>query len=121
MEKEAFMKVVAGVMRAMISHEDMTASLHRSCLRSEIENLELMEREEARVDVFIEGMNLIELRDIPYDTMDAIVLRYLRNMDFLANLEEEYIDVSTIGEGDLAYWKKTMLFKKVPGRDRVRE
>jgi hypothetical protein len=120
-EKDAFMKVVAGVMRVIISHKGMMASLHRSCLRSEVENLELMEREDERVDVFIEGMNAIELPDIPYDTMDAIVLRYLRNMDFLANIEEQYIDVSTIGEGDLAYWKKTMIFKKIPGRDRVQE
>jgi hypothetical protein len=120
-EKNDFMKVVAGVMRFIISHEDMVESLHRSCLRSQVENLELMEREEERVDVFIKGIDTIELAEIPYDTMDAIVLRYLRNMDFLANIEEQYIDVSTIGEEDLACWKKTMLFKKVPAIDIVEE
>jgi hypothetical protein len=120
-EKDAFMKVVAKVMRVIISHADMVASLHRSCLRSEVENLELMEREDERVDVFIEEMNAIELAEIPYNTMDVIVLRYLRNMDFLANIEEQYIDVSTIGEEDLACWKKTMLFKKVPAIDIVEE
>ena len=113
-EKSAFLKMVAGVMKGMISHEGMMVSLQRSCLRSESENLELMGSQEEKVDALIEGMETIEQLDIPIDAMDALVLRYLRNMDFLAHLAEQCIDVSAIGEGDLAFWKKTMLFKKIP-------
>lgn len=112
-EKSAFLKMVAGVMKGMISNEGMMVSLQRSCLRSESENLDLMGSQEEKVDALIEGMETIEQLDIPNDAMDALVLRYLRNMDFLAHLEEQCIDVSTIGEGDLAFWKKTMLFKKI--------
>ena len=114
MEKSDFLKTVAGVMKGMISREEMMVSLQRSCLRSESENLELMGIQEEKLDALIEGMETIEQIDIPNDAMDALVLRYLRNMDFLAHLEEQYIDVSAIGEGDLSFWKKTMLFKKIP-------
>jgi len=113
-EKSDFLKTVAGVMKGMISREEMMVSLQRSCLRSESENLELMGIQEEKLDALIEGMETIEQIDIPNDAMDALVLRYLRNMDFLAHLEEQYIDVSAIGEGDLSFWKKTMLFKKIP-------
>ncbi len=121
MEKSDFLRVVAGVMKGMISHEGMMLSLQRSCLRSESENLELMGIQEEKVDALIEGMETIEQLDIPDDAIDALVLKYLRNMDFLAHLEEQYIDVSTIGEGDLAFWKKTMLFKNIPCREPSQE
>ena len=121
MEKAAFLKMVAGVMKGMISREGMMVSLQRSCLRSESENIELMGIQEERLDALIEGMEKVEQLDIPDDAMDALVLRYLRNMDFLAHLEEQYIDVSAIGEGDIAFWKKTMLFKNIPCKEPSQE
>jgi hypothetical protein len=42
--------------------------------------------------------------------MDALVLRYLKNTQFLANIKEDDIDISGLGE-DLDYWKKTLLYE----------
>jgi hypothetical protein len=48
---------------------------------------------------------------VPEDTMDVLVLRYLRNTQFLATIKEDAIDVSELGNNTLNYWKKTMLYK----------
>lgn len=110
-EKKSFLTAVTEVMKGMISHEMMMASLQRSCMRGEAENLELMRQKEVEVDRLIEGMSAIGMLTIPEDTMDVLVLRYLRNTQFLANIKEDAIDVSELGNNTLNYWKKTMLYK----------
>ncbi len=110
MEKHRFLSIVAEVMKGMVCHDKMMASIQRSCMRGETQNLELVEIEAEGVDRLIEGINEIgelELRD---ETLDALVLRYLKNTQFLANLEEDEIDVSGLNDG-LQCWKKTMLYK----------
>jgi len=111
MEKIAFLTAVAEVMKGMISHETMMASIQRSCMRGEEANFELMRREKVPVDALIEGMSVIESLAIPDDTVDVLVLRYLRNTQFLASLKEDAIDISGLGDNGLQYWKKTMLYK----------
>ena len=111
MEKKSFLTAVTEVMKGMISHEMIMASLQRSCMRGEAENLELMHQKETEVDRLIEGMSSIGMLTIPEDTMDVLVLRYLRNTQFLASIKEDAIDVSELGNNTLNYWKKTMLYK----------
>lgn len=110
-EKKRFLTAVTEVMKGMISHETMMASLQRSCMRGEEENLELMHQKETEVDRLIEGMSSIGMLTVPEDTMDVLVLRYLRNTQFLATIKEDAIDVSELGNNTLNYWKKTMLYK----------
>jgi hypothetical protein len=110
MERSSFLTIVAGVMKGMVSYEKMMASIQRSCMRAEAENLELMSVEEEKVDKLIECINSGEELQIPDNLMDVLVLRYLRNTQFLAKIKEDYIDVSGLAD-DLGYWKKTMLFK----------
>jgi len=110
-EKKSFLTAVAEVMKGMISHESMMASLQRSCMRGEAENLELMRQKESEVDKFIEQIPALGMLAIPEDTMDVLVLRYLRNTQFLAGIKEDAIDVSELGDKTLNYWKKTMLYK----------
>jgi len=110
-EKKSFLTAVTEVMKGMISHETMMASLQRSCMRGEAENLDLMRQKETEVDRLIEGMSSIGELNIPEDSMDVLVLRYLRNTQFLACIKEEAIDVSELGNNTLNYWKKTMLYK----------
>lgn len=110
MEKNSFLTIVAGVMKGMISYESMMASIQRSCMRAEAENLSIMRIEEEKVDRLIKSINSVEKLEIPDDVLDALVLRYLRNTQFLASIKEDYIDISGLAD-DLGYWKKTMLFK----------
>ncbi len=111
MEKISFLTRVAEVMKGLISYEDMMASIQRSCMRGEAENLRLMEAEEKNVDSLISGiMDIRELR-LPEGVMDVLILRYLKNTQFLANIRETDIDVSGLGDEDLAFWKKTMLYR----------
>lgn len=98
-------------MKGMISHENMMASLQRSCMRAEAENLELMRQKEAEVDRLIQEMPSVGELHVPEDTMDVLVLRYLKNTQFLAGIKEEAIDVSELGNNTLNYWKKTMLYR----------
>ncbi len=110
MEKIEFLTRVAEVMKSVVSYEAMMESIKRSCLRSEAENIELLEREAERVDEVIKKVNGVDEIRAGIDTFDALVLRYLKNTQFLANIEEEYIDITGL-DGDLAYWKKTLLYK----------
>ncbi len=110
MEKTEFLTRVSEVMKSVVSYEGMMDSLRRSCLRSEAENLELLNREEERVDSLIERTDGVKEIKATEDTFDALILRYLRNTQFLASIEEEYIDISGL-YGDIAFWKKTMLYK----------
>ena len=111
MEKKRFLTEVTEVMKGMISHENMMASLQRSCMRGEEENIELMCRKETEVDRLIKEMPSAGELIVPEDTMDVLVLRYLKNTQFLAGIKEDAIDVSELGNNTLNYWKKTMLYK----------
>ena len=111
MDKFGFLTAVAEVMKGIISYEAMMASIQRSCMRGEEANLKLMRREEGPVDELIQRMNEVKNLVIPDDTVDVLVLRYLRNTQFLVSLKEDGIDVSGLGDEGLQYWKKTMLYK----------
>jgi hypothetical protein len=110
-EKKSFLTRVAEVMKGMITRENMMASIQRSCMRGEAENLVLMSEEEGNVDALIEKTAAIGELALPERIMDALVLRYLKNTQFLASIKEDDIDVSELGGEDINYWKKTMLYK----------
>lgn len=110
MEKTEFLTRVAEVMKSMVSYEAMMESLRRSCLRSEAENIDLMKREETKVDRLIEESNGVDKIKASNDTFDALILRYLKNTQFLSSIEEEYIDISGL-DNEIAFWKKTMLYR----------
>jgi hypothetical protein len=108
--KTVFLTKVAEAMKGMISHETMMASIQRSCMRSETENLALMSSEEENANRFISGITQISELEVPENVVDVLVLRYLKNTQFLANIKEDDIDISGLVE-DLDYWKKTLLYK----------
>lgn len=110
MKKTVFLTKVAEIMKQMISHEQMMASIQRSCMRAEAENLALMGAEEKNVDGLISGIVQPGRLDIPEQVLDVLVLRYLKNTQFLVSVKEEAIDVTGLSE-DLDYWRKTMLFR----------
>lgn len=110
MEKKIFLTKVAEVMKGIISYENMMASIQRSCMRGEAENLALMSTEEENVDRLISGITQVNELEVAEDILDVLVLRYLRNTQFLASIKEDEIDVSGLAE-NLDYWKKTLLFK----------
>jgi len=110
MEKKIFLTKVAEAMKGLVSYENMMASIQRSCMRGEAENLALMSAAEGSADRLISGIAQISELDVPEDILDVLVLRYLKNTQFLANIKEDEIDVSGFAE-DLDYWKKTLLYK----------
>jgi hypothetical protein len=109
-KKTVFLTKVAETMKEMISHEQMMASIQRSCMRAEAENLALMGAEEEDVDRLISGIVQPGRLEIPDKVLDVLVLRYLKNTQFLVSVKEEAIDVSGLSDA-LSYWKKTMLFR----------
>lgn len=111
MEKKTFLTKVAEVMKGMISRENMMASIQRSCMRGESENLAIMDSEEESVEGLISDATHICVLDVSENTLDALVLRYLKNTQFLAMIKEDDIDVSGLDGSDLGLWKKTMLYK----------
>lgn len=80
-------------------------------MRGHSQNLELLKLEEEKLDMVIEGINSISELGIPENILDALMLRYFMNTQFLANIKEDYIDVSNIEAGGIYYWKKAMLYK----------
>lgn len=110
MEKVAFLTRVAETMKGIVSREEMMEAIQRSCMRSETENIELMRLKEGEADRIIDGLTAPRMLDLSDDLMDVLVLRYLRNTQFLSRIKEDDIDVSGL-EGDFQYWKKTMLFR----------
>lgn len=111
MEKFRFLTIVSEVMKEIITREKMLASLQRSCMRSEAENHALMKTQEENADRTIEGIRERGEISLPEEVLDAMVLRFLRNTQFLAGIPEQAVDLSGLEENDLAYWKKAMLFK----------
>ncbi len=110
MHKTAFLTKVAEVMKGMISHENMMASIQRSCMRSEAENLALMSAEEENIDRFVNGVTCVGELHSTEKALDVLVLRYLKNTQFLVTIKEDDIDVSGLSE-HLDYWKRTLLYK----------
>lgn len=111
MEKMLFLGAVTEVMKGMISNDVMLASLERCGLRPAAENKKLLRSKEARLDKLIAGLACIDKISVSDDDLiDALVLRYLNNMQFLSGIKEDSIDISGLGD-ELSFWKKTMLFK----------
>lgn len=111
MEKFRFLTIVSEVMKGIVTRENMLASLQRSCMRSEAENHELMKLQEENADRTIAGIRERGEVPLPEEVLDAMVLRFLRNTQFLAGIPEQAVDLSGLEETDIAYWKKAMLFK----------
>lgn len=121
MEKKRFLTIVAEVMKGMISYETMMSAIQRSCMRPEAENLALMAEKDDELDAVIADVAEIRELRLPEDLMDILVLRYLRNTQFLANIPEEEIDISGIEGGDLGFWRKTMLYKVPENTNKISE
>jgi hypothetical protein len=111
MEKISFLLAVTEVMKAMVSRDTMLVCLQRSGMRSAEENRTLLLESEGLLDEIISSLTGIDRICVSDDDMmDALVLRYLNNMQFLSEIEEDRIDISGLDD-DLGFWKKTMLFK----------
>ncbi len=111
METMIFLGAVTEVMKRLVSHGAMMHSMQRCGLRSAAENKKILRGKQARLDKLISGIARIDKISIDDDDlMDALVLRYLNNMQFLSAVKEDRIDVSGLSD-DLSFWKKTMLFK----------
>ncbi len=111
MEKMSFLSTVTEVMKGMVSHDAMLRSIERCGMRSAEDNKELLHRNEGRLDELVAGLACVDKICISDDDlMDSLVLRYLNNMQFLSDVEQERIDISGLGD-ELSFWKKTMLFR----------
>jgi hypothetical protein len=111
MNKRSFLAAVAEVMKGMVSHDAMIASLGRCGMRPAAENKKLLRNKKARLDKLIAGLPCVDKISVSdHDLIDALVLRYLNNMQFLSGIKEDSIDISELSD-ELSFWKKTMLFK----------
>ncbi len=111
MEKMIFLGTVTEVMKGLVSRDTMMVCMQRCGLRSATENKKILSKSEGRLDELISGISCIsEICLADDDLLDALVLRYFNNMQFLSDVKEGRIDVSGLSD-DLSLWKKTMLFK----------
>lgn len=111
MNKMMFLDTVTEVMKGMLSRETMMGSIERCGMRSAVENRKLLRSKEKRLDNLLLGLACIDKICVSDDDLiDALVLRYLNNMQFLSDIEEGIIDTSGLTD-ELSFWKKTMLFK----------
>lgn len=111
MEKIKFLLAVTEIMKGMVSHNTMIVSIQRCGMRSAEENKKLLQEREGHLDELVSGVACVDRICFSDDDLtDALVLRYLNNMQFLSDTEEERIDISGLDD-DLSFWKKTMLFK----------
>jgi hypothetical protein len=111
MEKINFLLAVTEVMKGMVAHDTMIVSIQRCGMRSAEENKKLLQEREGHLDELISGVACVDRICFSDDDLtDALVLRYLNNMQFLSDIEEDHIDIAGL-EDDLSFWKRTMLFK----------
>ncbi len=115
MEKISFLSAVTEVMKGMMSYDSMMVSIERCGMRSASDNKKLLRKNEKRLDEFISGIACIDnICSSDEDLTDALVLRFLHNMQFLSDVEEARIDISGLGD-ELSFWRKAMLFKTPKG------
>ncbi len=115
MEKMSFLSTVTEVMKGMVSHGSMIVSIERCGMRSASDNKDLLRKNEQRLDELISGISHIDNISCPdEDLTDALVLRFLWNMQFLSDLKENRIDITGLSD-DLSFWRKAMLFRTPKG------
>jgi hypothetical protein len=115
MNKKEVLDITAGMMKKMVSFEEVDAVTQRSVLRGKEEGIKLMLEEKERVNKLIrEVLASLDHREVlgrvGEDTYDAFVFRYFQNVKYLSDLETDDIDLpDMVPENSFSVWAAVML------------
>lgn len=112
MTADEIFKVSVDLMKKVLKPEEMTASLKRARERGDARNLALLEGKREDVNELVrkiagpEGLQGIA-RDVSQETLDAMVLRYLRNREIFMKTFPDGIE--GIDADHISIWASIMI------------
>lgn len=115
MNKREVLDITAGMMKKMVSYEEVETVTHRSVMRGMEIGTRLMIEEKERVNKLIhEILSSLDYRNVldkvTEDTFDAFVFRYFKNVKYLADLETDDIELpDMVPENTFSVWAAVML------------
>ena len=115
MNKKEVLDTTAGMMKKMVSYDEVETVTQRSAMRGMEEGTKLMIEEKERVNKLIKDILAsldyrIVLDKITEDTFDAFVFRYFQNVKYLADLEVDDIELpDMVPENSFSVWAAVML------------
>ena len=114
MNKKEVLDITSGMMKKMVSFEEVDAVTQRSVLRGKEEGIKLMLTEKERVNKLIgDVLASLDHREVlvhvAEDTYDAFVFRYFQNVKYLTDLEAEDIELpDMVPENSFSVWAAVM-------------
>jgi hypothetical protein len=115
MNKREVLDITAGMMKKMVSYEEVEIITQRSVMRGMENGTKLMIEEKERVNNLIKDiLSSLDYRNVldkvTEDTLDAFVFRYFKNVKYLADLEAEDIELpDMVPENSFSVWAAVML------------
>ena len=115
MNKREVLDTTAGMMKKMVSYEEVETITQRSAMRGMENGTKLMLEEKERVNKLIKDiLASLDYRDVldkvTEDTFDAFVFRYFQNVKYLADLEVDDIELpDMVPENSFSVWAAVML------------
>ena len=115
MNKKEVLDMTAGMMKKMVSFDEVETVTQRSAMRGMENGTKLMTEEKERVDKLIRDiLSSLDYRNVldkvTEDTFDAFVFRYFKNVKYLADLEADDIELpDMVPENSFSVWAAVML------------
>ena len=115
MNKREVLDTTAGMMKKMVSYDEVETVTQRSAMRGMENGTRLMIEEKERVNKLINDiLSELDFRKVldkvTEDTFDAFVFRYFQNVKYLADLEVDDIDLpDLVPENSFSVWAAVML------------
>ena len=115
MKKIEVLDITAGMMKKIVSFEEVEAVTQRSVMRGAEAGAQLMLEEKERVNKLIKDiLSSLDYREvldtITEDTYDAFVFRYFSNVAYLAGLKTDDIELpGMVPENAFSVWASVML------------
>jgi hypothetical protein len=115
MKKKEVLDLTAGMMKKMVSFEEVDAVTQRSVMRGKEDGIKLILEEKQRVnDLIREILASLDHREVlahvAEDTYDAFVFRYFQNVKYLSDLETDDIELpDMVPENSFSVWAAVML------------
>jgi len=115
MNKKEVLDITAGMMKKMVSYDEVETVTQRSVMRGMENGTKLMIEEKERVNKLIKDvLSSLDYRNVldkvTEDTFDAFVFRYFTNVKYLADLEVDDIELpDMVPENSFSVWAAVML------------
>jgi hypothetical protein len=115
MKKREVLDITAGMMKKMVSYDEVEAVTQRSAMRGMEDGTKLMLEEKERVNKLIKdilaSLDYRKVLDkVTEDTFDAFVFRYFQNVKYLSDLEAADIELpDMVPENAFSIWAAVML------------